>query len=109
MSRSVISARLLSGDLLGCRLRVQSRKSRHVRAMSVSASSGADFVQVFLTRCRSDEFDDPDLRFRVCFDVTLRGPKVRVPGQHLDVAERPANSRDLPRGISDESATPGVT
>jgi hypothetical protein len=57
----------------------QSRKSRHVRAMSVSLS-GADFVQTSLTRRRSDEFDDPDLRFRVSFDVALRGSKVRVPG-----------------------------
>jgi hypothetical protein len=30
-----------------------------------------------------NEFDDPDLRFRVRFDVALRGPKVRVTGQHL--------------------------
>ena len=76
--------------------------------MSVSLS-GADFVQASLTRRRSDEFDDPDLRFRVGFYVTLRGPEVRVPGQHLDVTERPADGRDLPRGIGDESATPGVT
>ena len=76
--------------------------------MSVSLS-GVDFVQASLTRSRSDEFDDPDLRFRVGFDVALRGPKVRVPGQHLDVAERPANGRDLPRGIGDESASAAVT
>ena len=86
----------------------QSRKSRHVRAMSVSPS-GADFVQAFLASRRSDEFDDPDLRFRVSFDVTLRGPKVRVSGQHLDIPERPANSRYLPSGIGDESATTAVT
>ena len=76
--------------------------------MSVSPSR-ADFVQASLTRSRSDEFDNPDLRFRVGFDVTLRGPKVRVPSQHLDVTERPANSRDLPRGIGDESAPTAVT
>ena len=76
--------------------------------MSVNPS-GTDFVQATLTPRRSDEFHDPDLRFRVGFDVTLRGPKVRVPSQHLDVTERPANSRYLPRDIGDESATPGVT
>ena len=34
-----------------------------------------------------DEFHDPDLRFRVGFDVTLRGPEVHVSGQHLHVPE----------------------
>jgi hypothetical protein len=76
--------------------------------MSVSPS-GVDFVEVSLTRRRSDEFDDSNLRFGVGFDVTLRGPKVRVPGQHLDVTERPANSRYLPRDIGDESASAAVT
>ena len=56
-----------------------------------------------------NQLHDSDLRFRVGFDVTLRGPKVRVPSQHLDIPERPANSRDLPRGISDESASAAVT
>src|ERR1700722_17615772 len=76
--------------------------------MSVNPS-GTDFVQATLTPRRSDEFHDPDLRFRVGFDVALRGPKVSVSSQHLDVTERPANSRDLPRGIGDESASAAVT
>ena len=76
--------------------------------MSVSPS-GADLVQASLACRRSDEFDDPDLRFRVGFDVTLRGPKVRVPRQHLDIPERPANSRYLPRDIGDESASTAMT
>ena len=56
-----------------------------------------------------NQVHDPDLRFRVGFDVTLRGPKVRVPGQHLDIPERPAHSRYLPRDIGDESASAAVT
>ena len=35
--------------------------------------------------------------------------RLECPGQHLDIPERPAHGRDLPRGIGDESATPGVT
>jgi hypothetical protein len=40
----------------------------------------AQLVQDRSSFRRSDEFDDPDLRFRVGFDVPLRRPKVRVPG-----------------------------
>src|ERR1700723_2195448 len=83
-------------------------ESWHLGGVSVVPREG-DFDEVSLTRRRSYKFDDPDLSFRVGFDVTLRGPKVRVTGQHLDVTERPADRRDLPRGIGDESASAAVT
>ena len=56
-----------------------------------------------------NQFHNPDLRFRVGFDVALRGPKDRVPGQHLDIPERPANSGYLPCGIGYESASAAMT
>src|SRR5713226_6173626 len=56
-----------------------------------------------------DQLHDPNLRLRVGIDVPLRGPKIRVAGQHLDVPERSPNGRDLPCRIGYKSATSAVT
>jgi hypothetical protein len=77
------------------------------RQMSV-CPSGANLAEIALTRRQSDEFDDPDLRFRVGLDVTLRRPKVRVPSQHLDIPARTADRGYLPGDIGDESASAAV-
>jgi hypothetical protein len=60
-------------------------------------------------KSRLNQIHDPYLRLRIGLDVTLRGSKVRVPGEQLYVTERPANCRDLPRRIGDESASAAMT
>ena len=53
----------------------------------------------------SDEVNNSFLCFHVRFDVALGGGERSMSSEHLNVSERPSNSRDCARCIGDECAT----
>ena len=53
----------------------------------------------------SNQINDSFLCFHIRFDIALGGGERSVSSEHLNVPERPSDSRNRPRGVGDERAT----
>lgn len=56
-----------------------------------------------------DQLHDFQLRLRIGLDVSLRGPKIGVTSEHLNISQRTTDRRDFPRAIGDERPSPAMT
>ena len=73
---------------------------------SLFASAFRERMKLIVTRPKthkpyklSDEVNDPFLSFNVRFYVTLGGGERSVSSEHLDVPQRPSDSRDCARCV----------